>query len=176
MKPFPWSLGSIAAIAIASPLTLTVSPAPAIAQDISLEQLLQGDPYPTSRPLSSLDDRWRIVTVVGQPETASMMQFTGAMFGIGPNSFYTRGETVEIAGESFLVAYRQPKAEPGIAVDPELEVPLSLINLRLTASFNDFKPFSLPGELARLRQQSEQQSGFPFPFPVPPPNAAPSSF
>jgi hypothetical protein len=172
MTRFPWSLGAIAAIAIASPLT--VAAAPAIAQEVTLETLLQGETYPTSRPLGSFDDRWRIVTVVGQPETASMMQFTGAMFGIGPNTFYTRGETVEIAGESFLVAYRQPKAEAGVEVDPDFEVPLSLINLRLTASFNDFKPFSLPGELARLRQQSEQQSGFPFPFPVPPPNASPN--
>lgn len=169
MKSFPWSF---AAIAITAPLT--VAAAPAIAQTVTLETLLQGETYPTSRPLSSLDDRWKIVTVVGQPETALMMQLTGTMFGVGPNTFYTQGETVEIAGESFLVAYRQPKAEPGVAVDPELEVPLSLINLRLTASFNDFRPFSLPGELARLRQQSEQQSGFPFPFPVPPPNASPN--
>ena len=142
---------------------------------MTLESLLRGDLYPTSKPLSSFDSDWRIVTVVGQPETASMMRFTGAMFGIGPNNFYTRGETVQLGGETFVVAYRQPQAQPGVDMGPDLAVSLSLINLRMTASLNDLTPFSLPDELSRLRQQGESPSGFPFPFPTQPNPMPPAS-
>jgi len=99
----------------------------------------------------------------------SMMQSVGSMFGGGGSSdaFYTRGATIKIMDQTYMIGYRLPsqgldlgammamggagRGAPGAPpqmpkrppITPESELSLVLINLRAIASFSDIHPFDM---------------------------------
>lgn len=164
-----WSLGGWGAIALAAMMGAALSdsqPVQAIAP-VPLAQAtvtIPNDTVPLALTLQELDDRWRVFTVTGQIETSNMLSMTAAVFGTTPTDYYTKGETTQIGPDLFLIAYRIP---PGRLTQPEdvvgsLPVQMSLLNLRLAASLNDFRPFNLATEMERLKTAVQTRAASPF--------------
>jgi hypothetical protein len=166
-----WSLGGWGAIAtvamVAAGAAISeIQPVQAIvpAPPAQTALPLLNDTVPLTLTLQELDDRWRVFTVTGQIETSNMLSMTAAVFGASPTDYYTKGETTQIGTDLFLIAYRIP---PGRLAQPEdvvgsVPVQLSLVNLRLAASLNDFRPFNLASEMERLKAAVQTRAASPF--------------
>ena len=80
-----------------------------LAKDITFKELLTGSVAPLKLQLKDLDGTWRRcnVTGAGDSATGAVNATYAALLGMGGrNAYYTKGETVTVEGESFLVAYR----------------------------------------------------------------------
>lgn len=150
--------GLIAASFSAQPL----SAQPETAQQTSvpestMQRILSGREMPLSVPVKDLDASYRRLVVSGDPGMASIQNmFIEAKAGVELGLYYTRGATVKLGDETYLVAYR-----PSIRINPEIfrghgdtgdavqarkmgpnsKLTLSLLNLRTTSSMNDIRPF-----------------------------------
>lgn len=94
-----------------------------------------------------------------------MMAATEGRSMPGPTVFYTKGQTVTLNGETFLIAYQQEKTPidlqramqgeipPTPAVTPETSLNLALLNLRNAGNILDIRPFKLEDELAAGTEQ-----------------------
>jgi hypothetical protein len=102
-----------------------------------------------------------------------MNSAVGGVATAGENVYYTRGQTVVVGPETFLVAYRprtgtdsggpanlllmmkadKPPAPPK-PMTAEMPVSFALLNLRAVASFTDVHPFDLQAELAASAAQA----------------------
>jgi len=106
------------------------------------------------------------------------LSLLGGLFGGGGESkepvYYTKGQTVTVGGETFLIAYRYQKPamnfmqmaaaaqkngqgpDPGQMtagkLSPESSLAISLINARNIASLNDIRPFNMEQEIAEGAQ------------------------
>jgi hypothetical protein len=117
----------------------------------ALSTLLTGTQFPLSLKLKQLDAKWRRVRIRGQQLTAS--QNNATLSEIAPESYYTRGEMVDLGGETYLVAYHVPLVEtptaaqkPALTAESDLE--LALLNLRVIGSMSQLRPFDLAQETA----------------------------
>ena len=136
----------------------------ALADTATFEQVLSGKDFPLTYKLKDLDANWRRFTASTGVDAANPLNAVRAMYGsTSANYYYTKGQTVAIGGESYLVAYRwQSKALDMAAMQvamrggqpPELEKPtatttlaLALLNLRSAGSLGDIRPFNLEAEL-----------------------------
>jgi hypothetical protein len=127
--------------------------------ETDFKDLLAGKTVPLSLKLKDLTSDWRRFTTVGA-DTVSPANITRLMFGGAAGGYYSRGETVTAAGESYLVAYRlqtKPldatvftRGQPPTPEKPTLDSVLSLclLHLRTLDSFTDIRPFDLEVELA----------------------------
>jgi hypothetical protein len=115
----------------------------------------------------------------GKPDPAAAalgMSFLGALFGGGGGEreapvYYTKGQTLTVGGETFLIAYRSRRAgtnflqmameaeakgrEPDFAqlsgagkLTPDTPLSLSLVNVKSIAAIDDIRPFDLNQEIA----------------------------
>jgi hypothetical protein len=151
---------------------------PAHAQtETSIADLLAGTTVPHAVKLKDLTPEWRRLSVTGETMLGmggmmqSMMQSVGSMFGGGgaSDALYTRGATLKIGDQVFLVGYRlpaqgidfgklmamgaaaggppglgaPPRVPPPPPITPDSELSLVLINLRSIASISDIRPFNL---------------------------------
>jgi hypothetical protein len=150
----------VAAMLMTLTLTGTV-----LGQGMSFQELLSGKTVPLTLKLKDLNDEWRRINLGGSSGGAGALAIYSAMFGggLGGGVYYTKGQTVTVGGETYLVAYRAQTKSPDMASMqqlmrsgqmPEPEKPtaqttlsLSLLNLRTTGSFNDIRPFNLEFEL-----------------------------
>jgi hypothetical protein len=126
---------------------------------------------PHTIKLKELTPEWRRIQVTGEGVLGMggmlkpMMQSLGSMFGGSDlaEAIYTRGATVRIGGEEFLVGYRLPVAGIDFAaimamgqgggapteppkpkpVTPDSDLSLVLVNLRAIAAISDIRPFDL---------------------------------
>lgn len=106
------------------------------------------------------------------------MSLLGGLFGGGGESkepvYYTKGQTVTVGGETFLIAYRyqkpamnfmqmaaaaqkngqgpDPSQTAAGKLSPESSLAISLINARNIASLNDIRPFNMEQEIAEGAQ------------------------
>lgn len=136
------------------------------AQTATWETVLSGREFPLTLKLKDLDGNWRRFTASVGVESAAPAAVYRAMYGAGPGPavFYTKGQTVVVAGETYLVAYRiAPKMLDaaqltalmrGGGPPPEPEKPTALSSLRLVllhlrsvGSVLDVRPFDLEVEL-----------------------------
>ncbi len=138
-------------------------------QNTDFKQLLSGSSIPLTLTLKDMDSGWRRVSLgtssgVADPTQAYRALFTG---GTG-NFYYTKGETVTVAGEIFFVSYHRqikldlktlmkggadmPKA-PNLTSDTPLS--LSLLNLRTLSSLSGIQPFSLDQEIRDANAPSD---------------------
>src|SRR5687768_16566445 len=93
---------------------LSVASVPVRAQtESSIAAVLSGSVAPMSLKLKELSPEWRRISVTGETMLGmggmvqSMMQTVGSMLGsAGGEAIYTRGATLRIGGEQFLVGYR----------------------------------------------------------------------
>ncbi|TAD79943.1 MAG: hypothetical protein EA001_02090 [Oscillatoriales cyanobacterium] len=166
-----WSLGGWGAIATAAVTLMgtaisTVQPVQAIVPAPLAQSTLTipNGTTPIALTLQELDDQWRVFTVTGQIETSNMLSMTAAVFGASPTDYYTKGETTQIGSDLFLIAYRIPPGRLAQAEDVVGSVPvqLSLVNLRLAASLNDFRPFNLATEMERMKAAIQTRAASPF--------------
>jgi hypothetical protein len=115
----------------------------------------------------------------GKPEDAMgammAMSMLGGLFGGGSSQepvYYTRGATVAVGGEVFLIAYRYKKPEvnfmqmmmesqaaggkepdftkmsEGAKLTPESRLNLTLVNVKSIGSLGDIRPFDMNQEIA----------------------------
>lgn len=150
-----------AAIAL---LLLATLPAPA--QENTLAKVLAGKAIPLSLTLKQLDGNWRVITPAPTADAAEalvrmiVMQMSQRTWV--PEVMYTHGETLVIAGETYLLAYARPprpllapgggnrqevKTEPEL-LTPESEIDLTLLNIRTMGNLLDIHPFELKRTLA----------------------------
>ncbi len=138
-------------------------------QTADLKELLSGKTIPLSLKLKDLDEQWRCVRIEG---SGNWTEAYAAMLGGGNNPYYTKGQTVALAGETYLVTYRaptaslnsmqimlaqrqgNPPAEPQkLTADTALS--LSLLNLRTINSLQEIRLFNLKDELAASEKQGQ---------------------
>jgi hypothetical protein len=139
-----------------------------------MADLVAGTAVPHAVKLKELTSEWRRMSVGGEAVLGmggmmQMMQSVGSMFGGGgaSDTFFTRGATITIGDQQFLIGYRLPvqgidfgalmamgapgRGAPGAppklpqrpAITPETELSLVLINLRAIASISDIRPFDM---------------------------------
>ncbi len=157
-------------------------------EPVSFKELLSGKTVPLTLKLKDLNGDWRRVSVGGATEAANPIRAYTALLGLGAggNSYYTKGDTVTIEGETYFIAYRvqtklmdyaalmrggmrpdqMPKPEPPT---PDSLLTLSLVHLRDAGSLNDIRPFDLeteltggdtsPAALEEAREKAAQATG-----------------
>ncbi len=177
MKRFinAWLLTQVRTIVPLLSLVVSIAPIalPARAETVAG---LPDSSIPMSLTLQELDDRWRVFTVTGQIETSNMLSMTAAVFGAAPSTYYTKGDITQMGGEEFLIAYRviPSSLNQTSAVTGNTPIHMSLLNVKLIASLNDFQTFSLVTELERLKTVIQNRAASPFNmFNSPPPRLPP---
>jgi len=147
-------------------LLLALLAGPAAAQPLTLAEALSGKTLPLTLKLKDLDETWRRLSVgeggaALNPLAAIYGARAGALMSAGV--YYTRGQTVAIGGENYLVAYTaQTKpldvsklsallrsGQPAEPDRPTVQttLALALLNLRTVGSLTDIRPFNLDYEL-----------------------------
>jgi len=136
----------------------------------SYKELLSGEKYPLTLKLKDLDRDWRRLTLSGVSEMGSYLQMVNMMMGALTNfAYYTKGETVTIRNEVFLITYRPhqkqlgwqelmrsgPTSQPPTPepLTPETTLALSLINARTIGSINEIVPFDLEQEIQLSKER-----------------------
>jgi hypothetical protein len=159
-------------------------PGSAAAQETSLKDALYGRSAPLTLKLKDLTPEWRRISVSGGPEAGGglsglMGGIMGAMFGGGgapkPSSsvYYTKGDTVTIGGETYLVMYRQPakgmdmaalmQAGPGALpppekLSPESPLALYLLNARTIVGIGEIRAFDMAVEIAESEKAAQAEA------------------
>jgi hypothetical protein len=131
-----------------------------------LKELFAGSAYPLTMKLKDLNGEWRRFAVGGQFEMGNWMQMFSSMLGggAGGGAYYSKGQTVTLGSEVYIVAYRAPAkpmdwaalmqagagAKPPTPekLTPDTTLSLSLVNLRTSGSLNDIRPFDMQQEIA----------------------------
>jgi|GEM_PF-5415672 len=129
-----------------------------------LPDLISGNRFPLTLKLRDLNNEWRGFSMSGQYEMGDWMQTFSSLFGTSAsNLYYTKGQTVSVGNETYLVAYRiESKPEKLTA---ETSLTLSLLNLRTIGSLNNIRLFNLQQEVLLFDRMTKTR---PFNFPVPP--------
>ncbi|NJM90245.1 MAG: hypothetical protein HC847_27025 [Hydrococcus sp. RU_2_2] len=155
----------------------SIASLPSYGSDFS--SLVSGQQVPLAKQLKDLDSSWRQISVSGQFEMGDFMKNWSGLFGGSPANYvyYTQGETVEVASETYVIAYRIPSTGEGLTIKtfmettfsfgcneaslpiqlaPETTINLSLLNLRTIGSLNDVRSFNLSEELAASQKRYEE--------------------
>jgi prepilin-type processing-associated H-X9-DG protein len=125
--------------------------------EVQIGTLFAGKEIPFTIKAKSLDRNWRRMTIGDMDTMSSMMM---GMRGMPSAPYYTRGQTVSTAGETYLIAYRLSAALEGAEMqrsmqmrgnDPDalterklpadVTLTLSLVNLRQAGSLTDVQAF-----------------------------------
>jgi len=145
---------------VAVPAALWAAAGP---QTTTYAAVLSGKVVPLTVTFKNLDSSWRRFTPTGAQEASSPFS---AIYGISSSAFYTKGQTVSVQGEVYLVAYsaalktdmsamivsRGRSAPEPLTADSVLQ--LSLLNVRGMGSMTNIKPFDLKAELAAFAEAS----------------------
>lgn len=153
-----------------------VLPAPfARGQAADLQAALAGAQYPLTLKLKDLDPSWRQVSLNGPtPSGIALPQgVSPALLGSSPQLMvcFTKGQTVSVGSETFLVAYLTPiryefMRLPGERTDVgaafasrpaskgDIVYKLSLVNVRQIGSLDDVVAFA-PQTAEEVRKQAE---------------------
>ena len=131
------------------------------ADNVDLKDLLDGKHVPLSLQLKDLDGSWRRVRVSPSDAGATFGMYQQLLTGAAGGVFYTKGESVLIAGETYVIAYQQPSklvdtmsifrgGTPAELppVTPETRLTLTLIQLRTAGSLTDIRPFNMEEAIA----------------------------
>ena len=153
---------------LALALLLSLSGA-AQAQNSALKALLFSPTTTNALTLKDLNGDWRVMNVGGDnggAGGANFMTLWMSMLGgaANPSGCYTKGDTVNVGGETFVITYRAAvkpvnfmalmggnnaqKLTPQEPYTPDTKLTLSLLNLKTLASFGDIHPFDLQAEIA----------------------------
>jgi hypothetical protein len=128
-----------------------------LAAEPSFASILSGNSIPTAIKLKDLTPEWRAMSTNGQVEIGNFQALV-SLFGGGSfaNNYYTKGQTVTIGSETYIVAYSLLSLAEKIS--PELPLNLSLLNLKTIGSMSNIRIFEtvaetkvLEGQLASLQ-------------------------
>ena len=127
-----------------------------------IKEVLKGKVAPLTLQLKDLNGDWWRLNASSQSAENALMSFYASLAGgaAGGGGNYTKGETLKLGGETFLITY-QVEAKPvnfrDIArlseppkpekLTPESKLTLALLNMRLTSSLSGIKPFNLEQEI-----------------------------
>jgi len=139
-------------------------------ENADLKELLAGNRVPLNQKLKDLDATWRRVGVTGQSDSGALLMFYARLVGgAASTTYYTKGETVTIAGETYLLAYRPQTKDPDMMAlmrggtppppepfTPDTPLALSLVQLRTAGSLTDIRPFNLEQEIAAQERAQEE--------------------
>lgn len=123
--------------------------------DMTWKDAMSGKVIPLSIKARDLDASWRSFTVSENNDLRAMM--LGAYGMADANALYSRGDQISVAGETYLVAYRQKMPAMDLArmstasnaemmmrdmaLKPDSILQLSLLNVRMTSAFNQMQTF-----------------------------------
>lgn len=142
------------------------------AESAEIKDLISGEMFPLTMQLKDLDDDWRAMTVGGMAAMGDLSSIYASMFGGDSHPFYTRGETVSVGEETFIVGY-QARTEPfnffaqmmtmggrggrltREKLTPETPLALSLVKLETVSGFSDIRAFDLDQEIAESERLAE---------------------
>jgi hypothetical protein len=123
-----------------------------LAADPSFADILRGNSIPTSIKLKDLTPEWRAMSTNGQLEIGNFQAFV-SLFGGGAfaNNYYTKGQTVTVGSETYIVAYSILSLAD--KVSPEMPLNLSLLNLKTIGSMSNIRAFEAIAETKVLEKQ-----------------------
>jgi hypothetical protein len=155
-----WGMLSVIAIGTIEPiawaampeLDLVVAQDRRLAAEPSLASVLSGNSVPTSIELKKLTPEWRAMSTNGQFEFGNFQAFVG-IFGGGvfATTYYTKGQTVSIGSETYIVAYSLLSLVETVA--PETPLNLSLLNLKTIGTMSNIRSFDSIAETKVLERQ-----------------------
>lgn len=140
---------------------------PRVTTGKDFQAILSGRVVPLTMKMKDFDASW-MRFVPGGAETGLMAQIYGPMMG-GATAAYTRGDTVVLAGETFLIAYRPEIKQQGLyamvvgraageeeeGLSGETTARLSLLSVRNLVGLSDIRPFKLEAEIAGFEAMGE---------------------
>jgi len=151
-------------------------PAPrAWGQTADLQAVLSGVQHPLTLKVKDLDSSWRQVSL-GTPDNSwlSLLRGGTGLTSTGITPLFTKGETVSVAGETFLIGYHHTlsrgeleavmqNGNPSSAIllvqTPDMVLTLSLVNIRLISGLDDVRAFApLTPEDAQRQAEAAYQS------------------
>jgi hypothetical protein len=155
-----WGMLGVMSIGMIEPIAAAAMPEiePIVVQDTrlagepSLTNVLSGNSVPTSIELKKLTPEWRAMSTNGQFEFGNFQAFIN-IFGGGSfaTNYYTKGQTVSIGSETYLVAYSLLSLVE--KVSPETLLNLSLLNLKTIGSMSNIRAFEAIAETKMLERQ-----------------------
>jgi phosphate-selective porin len=114
---------------------------------------------PNTVKLKEMTTEWRGFSVSGQFDFSNFQAILGSMFDGAFNFYYyTKGQTINISGETYIIAYSLQSKPEKIGDDTPLA--LSLLNLKTIGSLTNIRPFDLRSEVAALNKQAQAGSIF----------------
>jgi hypothetical protein len=129
-------------------------------QNAGLQQILHNNAYPMTLQFKNLDGDWRRLNIGGP---ADAMTHVGLASTVMDDVYYTRGETINIGGETFLAAYQienpnkytsplsaNYNANLSQKLTPDTRLTLNLINLRNHVGLYDITPLNMQDEIRRI--------------------------
>lgn len=140
----------------------------------NLKDLLSSQSLKLTIQLKDLNADWTRLNVgSGDSGMGGYMQMLSSMFGGSSSHYYTKGQTLALAGETFIVAYA-PKGKPidpsammrgkppvPEALTPNSQLTISLINLRTCGNLTDIRPFDIKEETAEPKTIEEPMIDVP---------------
>lgn len=118
-----------------------------------LDQVISGSRFPLNLKVMDLDSEWRCLSISGQFETGGGMQpFNPFLLTTGSNFYYTKGKTVTVGSETYMIAYRLDNPARQLKLTPETTLTLSLLNLRTIGSLNNIRQFNFEQERAMFER------------------------
>jgi hypothetical protein len=155
-----WGMLGIIAIGACEPAVWAAIPeiapvvraTPRLAAEPSLANILSGNNIPTSIKLKELTPEWRAMSTNGQLEIGNLQAFIG-LWGGGAfaTNYYTKGQTVVVGSETYIVAYSLLSLAD--KVSPEMPLSLSLLNLKTIGSMSNIRAFEPIAETKLLEKQ-----------------------
>jgi hypothetical protein len=123
-----------------------------LAAEPSFAGILNGNSVPTTIKLKDLTPEWRAMSTHGQVEIGNFQAFV-SLFGNGSfaSNYYTKGQTVTVGSETYIVAYSLLSLAEKIS--PELQLNLSLLNLKTIGSMSNIRLFEMVAETKVLEAQ-----------------------
>jgi hypothetical protein len=146
--------GSIESLALAAPTPKNLLLAQASpTNSVNLANAFNGS---NTILLGSLTNEWRAMGIINSGELglAGLYMYSGAF---PTTSYYTKGQSIAIGSDNFLVAYSLSNATNKISVDTPLS--LSLINLKNIGTFNNIRSFDIAKETKVLEKQLKFTNG-----------------
>ncbi|PSB43804.1 hypothetical protein [Chamaesiphon polymorphus] len=156
-----WGMLGVIAISAFEPVVWAATPeiepvvsptSKLLAADPSFADILKGNSIPTSIRLRELTPEWRAMSTNGQLEIGNFQAFV-SLFGGGAfaNNYYTKGQTVTIGSETYIVAYSMLSLADRVA--PDMQLNLSLLNLKTIGSMSNIRAFNAIAETKVLEKQ-----------------------
>lgn len=156
-------------VALVVPVFAQTAP---VSSDVTLADVMAGKIYPLSMIVKDMDSSWRQfrVETVQNDATAGYVRIMMALMCGMDTSYFTKGNTITIGSETYLVAYMRKSK----SIDPELlnrsDMPnpepltadttlhLSLINLKTAGSLNEISVVNVQEMPAMAEEAKEQNS------------------